>query len=301
MGTGTGNGTYTCLADGSWKDQYGLEDIPVCWPVCGKPDKPITSIQQTVGGSEAPQGSFPWQAMTAIHGRGGGALLGNLWILTAAHTIYPKWRPDSGERESLIQIAERTEVFLGHTTVDKLHRLGSHPIRRVFVHPGYRPNENHDFDGDIALIELQDPVTLGPNLLPICLPDAGNSNFYTRGRMGYASGFGVEEYFLPEQLKYTALPVTGRASCQEWLRGKKVDGKDPVFSENMFCAGSPHRKDTCQGDSGGAFSMLDQESGRWVATGIVSWGIGCDKGYGFYTKILHYLDWIKGITGENWL
>lgn len=75
-----------------------------------------------------------------------------------------------------------------------------------------------------------------------------------------------------------------------------------VFSENMFCAGFLREKrDTCQGDSGSAFTVLDLESGRWVATGIVSWGIGCAQGYGFYTKILGYLDWIKGIIKEDTL
>uniref|UniRef100_A0A8D0HFR2 complement subcomponent C1r n=1 Tax=Sphenodon punctatus TaxID=8508 RepID=A0A8D0HFR2_SPHPU len=295
-------GTYTCSAEGSWSDQDGLEDIPVCLPVCGKPDNPIISIQRIIGGSEAPNGSFPWQAMTSINGLGGGVLLGDRWILTAAHTIYSKGGTDHVERESLNQIAERTEVFLGHTVVHELHKIGNRPVRNLYVHPGYKPHEKHNFDGDIALIELRDPITLGPDVLPICLPDAKNGSFYRRGRMGYVSGFGEEEQFLPDRLKYTALPVTGRATCQEWLKGEKIDKKDPVFSENMFCAGTKlGKKDACQGDSGGALSVLYKESGRWVAIGIVSWGIGCDKGYGFYTKVLNYLDWIKEKTGENWL
>lgn len=62
----------------------------------------------------------------------------------------------------------------------------------------------------------------------------------------------------------------------------------------MFCAGSPTLKqDSCQGDSGGVFAMKDEKNDQWVAMGIVSWGIGCGEGYGFYTKVLNYVDWIK--------
>lgn len=73
-----------------------------------------------------------------------------------------------------------------------------------------------------------------------------------------------------------------------------------VFSENMFCAGFlTVKRDTCQGDSGSVFTVLDSGSGRWVATGVVSWGIGCAQGYGFYTKVLNYVDWIKGIIRDD--
>lgn len=34
---------------------------------------------------------------------------------------------------------------------------------------------------------------------------------------------------------------------------------------------------------------------RWVLTGIVSWGVGCDKAnfYGVYTNVGVFYDWIK--------
>ncbi|TFK04119.1 transmembrane protein 198-like protein [Platysternon megacephalum] len=295
-----GSDTYNCSAQGSWADQDGHEDIPVCLPVCGKPDNPITGIQRIIGGSTAPPGSFPWQAKIHIFGLAGGALLGDRWILTAAQTIYPKQQSSvtkTGARMSPAEVA-KIEVFLGHTEVNKIHELGNHPVRNVSVHPDYDSEDENNFNGDIALIELRDPVPLGPDLLPVCLPDASNSTFYANGYMGYVSGFGVKKNFLADRLKYVSLPMGDQRSCKKWLQDKEVNGKAMVFSENMFCAGSPGGgKDTCQGDSGSVFTVQDSESERWIATGIVSWGIGCRKSYGFYTKVINYLDWIKAITG----
>ncbi|XP_009460082.1 PREDICTED: complement C1r subcomponent [Nipponia nippon] len=295
--TGTGGDRFTCSPEGTWVDQDGQARIPACLPVCGKPVNPVTEVQRILGGKSAKRGNFPWQALTGIHGRGGGALLGDRWILTAAHTIFPKGA--GGNNVSLDQIAEEANIFLGHTKVEELHKMGNHPVRRIFIHPDYNPQDEYNFNGDIALLELKHPVTLGPTVLPICLPDTTNTTFYMDGHLGYVSGFGVEKNFISNHLKYVSLPAVAREKCQSWLDSKKRD-IPMVFSENMFCAGFlTVKRDTCQGDSGSVFAVLDRESGRWVATGIVSWGIGCAEGYGFYTKILNYLDWIKGIVRED--
>ncbi|NXL94673.1 C1R protein, partial [Alectura lathami] len=295
--TGAGGDRFTCSPEGTWVDQDGQARIPACLPVCGKPENPVVEVQRIVGGKKARRGNFPWQALTDIHGRGGGALLGDRWILTAAHTIFPK--ESAKDNISLDQLAQDAQVFLGHTDVDELHRMNNHPVRRIFVHPDYNPKDDHNFDGDIALLELKHPVILGPTLLPICLPDTTNTTFYMDGHVGYVSGFGVEKNILANHLKYVMLPAVAREKCQRWLDGSSR-AKHMVFSENMFCAGFREEKqDTCQGDSGSIFTVLDMESGRWVATGIVSWGIGCAQGYGFYTKVLNYLDWIKGIISEE--
>ncbi|XP_025936151.1 complement C1r subcomponent [Apteryx rowi] len=295
--TRKGGDRFTCSPEGIWVDQDGQVKIPICLPVCGKPVNPVTEVQRILGGRSAKSGSFPWQALTGIHGRGGGALLGDRWILTAAHTIFPKGA--GGSNKSLDQVAEETNIFLGHTEVEELHKMGNHPVRRIFIHPDYSPKDEYNFNGDIALLELKYPVTLGPTILPICLPDTTNTTFYMDGHMGYVSGFGVEKNFISNHLKYVNLPAVAREKCQRWL--DSLNRETPmVFSENMFCAGSLIvKKDTCQGDSGSVFTVLDTANGRWVATGIVSWGIGCAQGYGFYTKVLNYLDWIKGIIRED--
>lgn len=255
--------------------------------MCGKPVNPVTQKQRIIGGQKAEPGNFPWQAFTNIHGRGGGALLGDRWILTAAHTIYPK---DRNKQDS-----SSKDVFLGHIDLEEIEKLGHHPVRRVIIHPDYRQDEPNNFEGDIALMELENRVTLGPDLLPICLPD--NETFYDKGLMGYVSGFGIKEDKIASELMFVRLPVADRRACQRWLQTKK---SNDVFSENMFCSGDPTiKQDACQGDSGGVFAVRDRNRNIWVATGIVSWGIGCGEGYGFYTKLLNYVDWIKKEIGEE--
>ncbi|XP_026358324.3 complement C1r subcomponent-like protein isoform X2 [Ursus arctos] len=277
-------GTLTCTPQGPWKGTQDGEELPHCVPVCGRPVTPIAQNQEALGSSRAKLGNFPWQAFTNIYGRGGGALLGDRWILTAAHTIYPKDGIFLGRNRSV-------DVFLGHTSIDEMLRLGSHPVRRVVVHPDYRQHESHNFDGDIALLELQRAVPLGPSLLPVCLPE--RQALYRSGVWGYVSGFGVDRGWLTTELKYSRLPVAPRAACQAWLLEKQ---RSEVFSANMFCAGDKMRQQSvCQGDSGGVYVVWDERAHHWVATGIVSWGVGCGKGYGFYTKVLNYLDWIKGV------
>ncbi|XP_078011829.1 complement C1r subcomponent-like protein isoform X2 [Phascolarctos cinereus] len=251
--------------------------------VCGQPSTPIDQNQGAPGTAKAKLGNFPWQALTIIYGRGGGALLRDRWILTAAHTIYPK--------DSFFQKNQSVNVFLGHTDIEEIIRLGAHSVRRVIVHPDYRPEEPNNFEGDIALLELEKSVLLSPNLLPICLPD--NETLYSSGLMGYVSGFGMERGRLVSQLKYVSLPIAKREACEAWLLEKN---RTEVFSSNMFCAGNRTiKQDACQGDSGGVFAVWDNTTERWMATGIVSWGIDCSKGYGFYTKVLSYVDWLKSI------
>ncbi|XP_069843796.1 complement C1r subcomponent-like protein [Dipodomys merriami] len=263
--------------------QRGLDGTQ-CVPVCGRPVTPLSPVPRALGSREAEPGSFPWQALTSVHGRGGGALLGDRWVLTAAHALRPKNRVSGGRRP-------RVDVFLGHADVDGMLASGARAVRRVHVHPAYRQDDPHDFRGDLALLELQHPVSVGPRLLPVCLPD--REALSLAGVGGYISGFGAQRGWLSTKLKYSGVQVAPPERCAAWLRER---GRAEVFSHEMFCAGDEAQDSAvCQGDSGSVFVVWDDLAQHWVATGIVSWGIGCGKGYGFYTKILSYVDWIRGV------
>ena len=63
----------------------------------------------------------------------------------------------------------------------------------------------------------------------------------------------------------------------------------------MICAGYwVGKTDTCVGDSGGPLVCIDSELQPHVA-GIISWGKGCGNAQhpGVYTRVGHYMDWIR--------
>ncbi|CAI9602875.1 unnamed protein product [Staurois parvus] len=283
---------FTCTEDRIWKDENGGAIIPICVPVCGKPSNPITGHGRIINGDSAELGNFPWQVLLRTTGRGGGILIGEYWVMTAAHVI----NKDEENPDSVNNI----HVFIGDTDVEKLISIGNLAVREVHVHPSYISGYH---DHDIALIRLKEPVIMNENTSPICLPEDGDESLYDAGTVGYVSGFGMtERHKISDILKSVALPMVQRDKCRKQLVEKQRNMgptskiKKEKFTDNMFCAGYAEanklQKDSCQGDSGGPFASISED--KWVATGIVSWGISCGVGYGYYTKVSNYIDWIKG-------
>lgn len=83
--------------------------------------------------------------------------------------------------------------------------------------------------------------------------------------------------------------------CQESYSSRSVRYN---ITDNMFCAGFfEGGRDTCLGDSGGAFVIEDRVSRRWAVFGLVSWGgpedCGSQRVYGVYTRVARYVKWLQ--------
>uniref|UniRef100_A0A3B3UYW7 chymotrypsin n=1 Tax=Poecilia latipinna TaxID=48699 RepID=A0A3B3UYW7_9TELE len=131
-------------------------------------------------------------------------------------------------------------------------------VAQVIRHPSFSIST---LDNDIALIKLSSAVSFNNYISPVCLA-AADSTFYS----------GVNSW------------VTG------W--GNIGSGGRSHYRTELLCS-TYGGKDSCQGDSGGP--MVSKQAGRWIQSGIVSFGIGCaNPNYpGVYARVSQYESWIK--------
>ena len=160
-------------------------------------------------------------------------------------------------------------------------------------------------DSDIALVELSSPVEYTFGIRPVCLHEEEYVEKAFFGQMIFGKVAGCGENWKKrssQDLQEVSIPFVDRFDCEdkfdEYRHKPKVRLPNNFrLTDQMFCAGHDVKKtgDTCEGDSGGALVVVAQN--RWIQTGIVSFGIGCDIGnYGVYTNVGKFYDWIKDIT-----
>ena len=104
----------------------------------------------------------------------------------------------------------------------------------------------------------------------------------------------IAEGPLPSVLQEVSLPIMSNDQCERRFR----DAGDREHIPNIFiCAGyKKGGKDSCEGDSGGPM-VVQREDGRFILSGISSWGLGCaeENRPGVYTRISEFRDWIEQI------
>lgn len=162
-------------------------------------------------------------------------------------------------------------------------------VRKIVKHEDWHPRKYHN---DLALLVLDKPATLGPNINTVCLPEVDES---FNGKRCEAVGWGkdAKKGTYAEVLKKVQLPIVEHRACQRMLRRTALG---PIFQlhSSFLCAGGEAGVDTCKGD-GGAPLMCDRGDGTYVQAGIVAWGMGCAKADvpGVYVKVAKFSEWIE--------
>lgn len=239
-----------------------------------------------VQGELADYGEWPWQislrqwrTATYIH-KCGCALLSENWAITAAHCV-ENVSPD----DLLLRMGE---YDLGSTDEPQGHV--DRKVQIVASHPKFDPKT---FEYDLALLRFYEPVEFSPNVIPICIPEEDQELV---GETAWVTGWGrlYEEGPLPSTLQEVSLPIIDNAECEGMYRDAGYIEHIPAI---FICAGyKKGGKDSCEGDSGGPM-VVQRQDGRFILSGIISWGIGCaeENQPGVYTRISEFRDWIEQI------
>ena len=101
-------------------------------------------------------------------------------------------------------------------------------------------------------------------------------------------------------LHKVSVPVLSDADCRLKYSSQDV----PAVADSMICVqnSSDIYKGTCAGDSGGPFTVDDNNSTTAQLIGLVSWGEGgcADTGYpSVFTQVSYFVDWIRDKLDNN--
>ncbi|XP_068380580.1 serine protease 27 [Eschrichtius robustus] len=253
---------------------------------CGSP----RMLNRMVGGQDALEGEWPWQVSIQRNGSHfcGGSLITERWVLTAAHCF------SNTSETSLYQ------VLLG---VRQLVKPGPHAmyarVKRVKSNPLYQGMAS---SADVALVELEAPVTFNNYILPVCVPDP--SVVFETGMNCWVAGWGSpsEQDHLPNPriLQKLAVPIIDTPKCNLlYSKDSESSFQPKTIKDDMLCAGfAEGKKDACKGDSGGPLVCLVGQS--WLQAGVISWGEGCARRNrpGVYIRVTSHHNWIHRIIPE---
>ncbi|XP_072935174.1 chymotrypsin-2-like [Epargyreus clarus] len=226
---------------------------------------PINHTPRIVGGEDAPEGGFPYQASLRNLFNShfcGGSIITERWVLTAAHCTV------GSSPLTMLVVVGTNQLRAGG---DK------YSVEQIFVHEDY---DGELITNDVSVVKVSTPIQFGDKVQPIQLADQNTGE----GADLILTGWGRLSYpgFVSDKLQMIALKSLSVEDCQ----GRYVF-VNPVF-DSQICSLTKYGEGACHGDSGGPLV----ENGKVV--GVVSWGVPCARGYpDVYSRVYAFKDWIQ--------
>lgn len=253
--------------------------------------KPVNGVTpRIVGGVDASPSAYPWIAALLRSNNANafssqfcaGSLIGDRWILTAAHCV------------NGFTSASEIEVAIGIADLRNISSSDRIPVISILVHPDY---DDISSDNDIALLKLATPssntvLAIADNTLTNSIPVDGTVTADQMTIIGWgdttASSTPPATSVFPRLLQEASIPKFDFATCNSIYNN--------ALTSNMICAGfAAGGNDTCQGDSGGPLLYFNPADSSWYQTGVTSFGNGCAlaNNPGIYTRAANYIVWVN--------
>ena len=242
-------------------------------------------LLKIIDGTETEIHEYPWMVSLQVGGSHfcGGSLINEHWVLTAAHCLEFGNVPDFLNRLNVVlsdhdlnTTSETTQVYRG--------------VSKIVVYPWWHNIAGSS--GDIALLQLDQPVQYTTTIRPICLPTNPEDTYGSQ--VGTTIGWGItEDGAQSEFLREVELNILENVTCYENYRPLDVE-----IRKDMICTflGPKGTENICSGDSGGPL-MVPNKRGRFTHVGLTSFSLA-DCTFPFpavFTRTTYYLDWMRAV------
>jgi secreted trypsin-like serine protease len=250
-----------------------------------------------VNGSDANITDFPWQI--ALEAKNdfldipwiqscGGSIIGDSWILTAAHCVFQLDPNANGVWDFRIRAGIELLSSTEGQTIN---------VDEVYIHPQFDMLVTTG-DYDIALLHLETPLTIDniyTKVISIVSQQDSIDGLTDPGVMGILSGWGNIDpagTIETDRLQYLEAPIY---SLDEANQPSMWDGE----LEGMHLPVLPTTENSgvCMGDSGGPFVVPNQDNSEFLLAGLMSFihSTTCgDTDYAdILTRVSVYESWIN--------
>ncbi|XP_060524667.1 phenoloxidase-activating factor 2-like [Cylas formicarius] len=269
-----------------------LESCPAGYIQCTNVACGTPSVQPATTDGFATQNAFPWQVFLRNNLNlgvkngyvGGGALLSQYYVLTAAHKI-----------TNLTSVS----VILGAYSTSNLAGTQTSQVSGAWIHSNYN---QQTLKNDIAVLQLATPMNIGGNTGIVCLPPAGQSFIGYSSASCIVSGWGQTNFSTddaPTQtLKQVHVPIVTNEQCRtSYLNPSLLGNNADLYLDfpNEICAGGGANQDACTQDGGSPLVCKNANTNDFSLVGLVIWGKNCGLAgvYGVYVSVPAYLTWIQ--------